>query len=286
MARRDALEQRRHELVAAKEQLQATLSHYKHQQKQYDTKQRLLQFLHNDEAQLSQPDLHAEFVLENIGVLPSTDPETRRQYVGKFYPHLEVSKAATATPHIDNTLYTELSYRVLARGLPHLDVKVLVRDETVHNVEIANWKDARPLVARTSPSLADAIDSWCLQKQVDLVMYACHASSTLQALREQAVVAIAKKYLRWLARKQEQFGSVELFVQQAHGGLTVKLVWDIAVANHITVEMCTRLTFSVARDGTVVPGLNAVFLPLVQDHGVEAAFDIMMVNLFPETESK
>lgn len=296
LGQRDELAQKRLQLKESIDRLNLTLDNYKDQQAQYETKQKLEFYLHQNDhefLQLSAPDDAAQFVLDNLDVLPSSDWTKRLELVNMFYPNMQVTDLDVLTSHEDDLLVTTFEYVLAAKGLPSLNVKVVVRDETVLRVELGDFARTEHLLQKISPSYCKTLAAnYRRHGKIDLVMHSFHNLATLQQRRIACFAEILRSWSAHVSRPgptwtQDAHAAllalpyIELAISKDGTGFKVRLHWDLAIDNAATGTVQSQLRFAVVRaDGTFLDDAQRVFMTLVPQHGVVKAFLFMLANVF------
>lgn len=293
---RDELAQKRLDLKEAIDRMTATLAHYKEQQRQYETKQKLDFYLHQNDHEylkLSAPDDAATFVLENLDVLPSRDWRLRMELVGKFYPYMSISDTENSTVFEDNTLANVYEFVLSAEGLPSLKVKLVSRNETVVRLEIIDFARAEAILLKISPSYTRTLrTNYVRLSKVDLLFYSYHCLAKLQKRRIACFLEILHSWPAQVSRpasswEQDPVSSllslpyIELTFEKDGKTSKVRLTWDIVVSYSATGHLESELSFGIINgDGSFLENSKDVFLALVPRHGVVKAFLFMLDYLF------
>lgn len=292
---RDALATKRLELKENIDRMNLTLAHYKQQHHQYETKQKLESYLQQNDheySKLSAPDDGASFVLDNLHVLPSGDWPLRMRLVARFYPHMEIADCTATSIHENGELFTVMGYTVSARGLPALNVRVVIKNETVRRVELGQSEKALLMLQKVSPSYARILETnYRRLGKPDLLMYSYHSLARLRNKRVTVLLEILSEYLGQVTRPSGwqvdpllALQTVE-YVEFAFHQFKVRLYWSLVLENSVLGEVESHLKFVVIRgDGSVLDGTNAVFLGLVQEHGVVRAFRLMVRNMWDASD--
>ncbi|GEQ71409.1 hypothetical protein JCM33374_g5092 [Metschnikowia sp. JCM 33374] len=294
---RDALAQKRIELKQTIERLSISLSHYKKQQLQYETKQKLEYYLHQNDhecAKLSRPDNAASFVLKNLNVLPTTDVNLRMKLIDRFYPTMIVSHESVSTIYEGEELFTVINFHVCADGIPPLKIRLFIKDDTVHRVELLEYDQVAHLFEKISSSFCNTlIRNYCRLNKIDLILYSYHSLSQLQQIRIASLSHILQKYSEFVTRPVSwtsdsnsflmSLSYIELTITEKlkNEKFKIKLQWNIVFENTAIGEVESQLIFSVQKDNACpLNDANDVFLTLVSEHGIVNAFSLMLLNLF------
>lgn len=292
----ESLQTRKAELLDATARLRATLDDYHRQHRHYETREKLEYYLHQNDyeySRLSAPDAAAGFVLENVNVLPSSDWPLRLALAREFYPHMEVGDLTSSQVHENDTLVSVMAWSVAAKGVPALQIKLYVRDESVVRLEVANWASVDWLLRKLSPTFHRTLKQNYLPRgKADLLMYGYHALARLQSRRISALSNVLTAYKDLVSRpshdwSQDAYASlaglpyIELDLRPKGKSFSVRLSWNLCLNDPITALVESEIEFAIIGDQTaVIDNANSVFLSLVPQHGVEKAFDVMLSNIF------
>lgn len=294
---RDALAQKRLELKQSIDRLSINLSHYKKQQLQYETRQKLEYYLHQNDheyAKLTQPDEAASFILKNLNVLPTTDVNLRMKLIDKFYPCISVSQDSVMTIHEGEELFSIITFQLSANGLPPLKIRLFIKNDTVDRIELLEYSDVAYLFHKISHSFCTVLtENYCRLNKIDLVMYSYHSLAQLQQKRIKSLSQILEKYASLVTRpvywESDPTSSlmslkyIELTVTEPKKNeiFKVRLQWDLVLVNTATGETESQLLFTIQKvNSAPLKNTNDVFLSLVMDHGIIDAFSLMLLNLF------
>ncbi|KAM9925981.1 hypothetical protein OXX80_010730 [Metschnikowia pulcherrima] len=294
---RDILAQKRSELKSSIDRLSVSLAHYKKQQLQHETKQKLEYYLHQNDhecSKLTGPDDAASFVLKNLDVLPTNDVRLRSKLINKLYPGMTVDQESVSTIHENAELYTVIDFRIFASTLPPLKIKIHVKNDAIHRLELLEQTEAARVFQKISPSFCKVLmRNYCRLKKVDLIVYSYHAMAQLQQERISSFTSIIQNYSVFVTRPNFEAADentslislsyIELTIPRTVVSKTfkVKLQWDIVFQNTATGEAESELSFLVDReeDGPL-ENANEVFLDLAVERGAVEAFSLMLSNLF------
>lgn len=295
---RDTLALKKSELLLSIDRISTTLTHYKDQQLQYNAKQELEFYLHQNSHEfnkLTRPDQNASFVLDNLDVLPSRDPVQRLDLIGKFYPQFQIRNQSIRSVVEDRTPYNKIIYTVCSENLPPLQIELLSREEKLHSVAIVNLDDVSQLLHKISSSYAKALQTrYTFDRRIDLIMYSYHSLAQLQAKRVVTFAALLQQYQARVLRPKQSWRQnpakslmcldrIELsFVEKKTGNtFCVQLRWDLVLTSQVTGEVESVLEFLIMKnDSGFLQKTNPVFITLAATHGVEKAFHILVANLF------
>lgn len=298
---RDALLAKKNDLHSAIERLQSSWDSYQAQSKQYDTKKKLEYYLRqNDqeyEKRLAGEDEVASFVLENMHVLPSSNWGRRMDVVGILYPHMRIHNALLKNVHdTDNKLVTQITFTLLAKGLPSLNVELTVWDEKVIKLDILQSKKATIVLHKTSPTFANILTEMYVKDcKVDLIVYGYHSLASMQAKRVSIFLSLLRQFSGNRIRpgamwENDPFDSLraipyiefEFVHSKTAEPYIVRLYWHLALRNHFLARIDSELDFAVIRksDQSVLGGASTAFLNLVAEYGVCKSFELMVSNLF------
>ncbi|OBA20003.1 hypothetical protein METBIDRAFT_13030 [Metschnikowia bicuspidata var. bicuspidata NRRL YB-4993] len=294
---RDILAQKRLELKQSIERLSASLSFYREQQLQHETKQKLEYYLHKNDhecSKLTQPDEAASFILKNLDVLPTTDVHLRMKLLNRFYPCMSVAQEHVLTIHEEDVLFTVIRFKIFAHGLPPLAIRLHSNDDAVHRLELLDYSEVAPIFQKVSPSFCKTlINNYCRQKKIDMIMHSYHSLAKLQQSRIMCLSQLLLKYADLVTRPKSWASYPELSLMSLnHIELTipestnrdrhiVQLSWEMILKNTAIGEMESQLRFSVQRrDSGPLKNVNEVFLSLMLEHGIMNAFSLMLSNLF------
>lgn len=293
---RDALLARKHELADSIDRLNITLEDYHHQHYQYETRKKLEYYLQQNDheyAKLAAADDAASFVMDNLNVLPSSDWPLRLHLVKEFYPHMTISDCDTYTEFDHDKLLTVMTYLVAAKGLPVLNIKLSIFNESVFRVEVVNWdKVAFSLQKISSTFFSTLKRNYIPRKKIDLIMYGFHSLARLEQKRVDALSELLITYGDLVLRpahhwRDDPFATlatlpyIELDLSSKGHPFTVRFYWTLTLENSITGSVESELEIAIiGENSALVANANQVFLGLVPLHGVVKAFLVMLINIF------
>lgn len=293
---KDALDEKRADLLRSIERLSISLSHYKRQQLQFETKQKLEYYLHQSNhefVRLSRPDEAAAFVLSNLNVLPTNDVNLRLKLISKFYPNISLTQDSVSTIYDDGNLLTIMNFTLAGAALPSLTIKLCIIDDTVDQVDLIDYDVATPVFAKISQTFCETLEqNYCRLKKIDLIIYSYHSLATLQQERIKCLSQILQDYSKFVTRPTQlevpssalaSLDHIELTVPEnsSRGTCKIRLYWQMVLSNTATGELNSQLVFIVHKDGLgPLKDSNDVFLSLALEHGILKAFSLMLYNLF------
>lgn len=296
--KRDALARKRLQLKEETNRLNAILSKHKQHKLQQETKKKLEFFLHQNDHEsikLSAPDQAANFVLDNLDILPSFDYNLRRGLSGKFYPNMRVDDIKTCSEFLNGARIHLLSFTVAGDGLPNMKIEMKVCDEIVIDLAVKNYDQISSNLQRISQSYQKGLLlDYIAGRKLDLIMSSYNSLAYIQNERVSVFYAIARRYkmyvthppsaLRWQDDPLTCFlclPFIQLTVESNERQYNVKLHWSLILAKPSIGKIDSKVRITVLNEQhEPLEGANELFLRLLSEYGPEKAFHLILNNLF------
>lgn len=298
LKRRDLLLRKKQQLRNDCENFRSLLSTYKEEKVRQETRKKLEFFLHQNDHEylkLSTPDEAANFVLDNLGILPSNDWDMRQKFTYRLYPHLEVNDCSTTYNYTKSEPKTQILFTLMAAGLPPMKIEVDVVEEEISSLKICNFEDISATLQTVSDSYRKCVAcDYIPHCKLDMLVFSYQLLSQIQCKRVSAFKTMIIEFKRYLFYPQPSaieeksldiillcLPYIQLSIEKGAKTFFVRLQWDILLVRHELGEFESLINFSILNhDFEHMSFSNDVFQRLLSTYGVVEAFRLMILNLF------
>lgn len=298
MKERDLLLRKKLDLQEDIRRLSERLASHNQQKLQFVAKKKLEFYLHQNDhenSRLSALDQAASFILDNLNVFSSSDWSARRKLIGKFYPHVSISKYNNLIIFEKGLKSNSIEFVLEGYGMPLFEISVRVSDEVVTDLIITNWSSVSFLLHEICPTYQETLDQFYIRhRKLDLLFYSYHCLSRVQYQKIGTFWKIVHQYPTFARSSSEAAKMdieflknlmcqrfIDMTIESSGRSFLIRLEWTPMLPDSSSGEIESDIRFIIlSSQSRISINTTEVFLRLVREYGVSKAFNLMLFNLF------